>query len=91
MNKCSTSFFEYMWSGSHDQAEDRQADSLGNWWCSKCSSQMELVELGKKLGFRAILDGKQEVIGAGQTRWVLYARTMGIDRVTQALKLIGKG
>jgi hypothetical protein len=75
MPKCSTSFFEYMWSGGHEQSEDGKLDSLGNYWCSKCSSHLELVNLGSKMGFKPLLDGKQKVINSDGSclpvRWAM--------------------
>jgi hypothetical protein len=87
--KCLTSF-DLLWCKNHEQAEDGKQDNLGNWWCLKCSLQRELIGLGSKLNFKALLDGKQEVINAGQMKWIMFARTMGYHNVEQAVKLIGK-
>jgi len=86
---CSTRF-DMMLMEPHEPAPDEdgiEIDPTCHMWCSKCKPQYDLMVLGAERGYPEVKNKKRVAVKAGQEHWLSYARTMGHQYVSEALKL----
>jgi hypothetical protein len=89
---CANRFDGYL-CGDHEPAtynEVLHLDNDGREWCSKCLDHCQLMNIGERLGYPAIMRGKKAkdiFVKAGQAAWLETATKWGHEYTKEALAL----
>jgi hypothetical protein len=84
--RCETRFDSQM-SEAHEPGQILATDAVGNNWCEQCEAQHKLMDLGHAKGWPAAileLHGGKVKLGAGQDRYLKFARVSGHRLVSAA-------